>query len=124
VLADTAVTQASAVMALRRANPALGARRLFSGAFTVGRDHLSATIHTLVLAYAGGALPLLLVLRSSGVGLDDGLNTQDVAEPIVATVIGCLGLVLAVPLTTLLASLLIVRVPAELVPDDHHAHAH
>jgi uncharacterized membrane protein len=124
VLADTAVTQASAVMALRRANPLLGARRLFSGAFTVGRDHLSATIHTLVLAYVGGALPLLLVLRSSGVGLADGLNTQDVAEPIVATVVGCLGLVLAVPVTTALASLLIARVPAELVPGDHRAHAH
>jgi uncharacterized membrane protein len=124
VLADTAVTQASAVMALRRANPALSARRLFSGAFGVGRDHLSATIHTLVLAYAGGALPLLLVLRSSGVGLDDGLNTQDVAEPVVAGIIGCLGLVTAVPLTTLLASVLIARVPAELVPPDHHGHAH
>ena len=124
VLADTAVTQASAVMALRRANPALSTRRLFSGAFTVGRDHLSATIHTLVLAYAGGALPLLLVLRSSGVGLDDGLNTQDVAEPIVAGVVGCLGLVTAVPLTTLLASVLISRVPAELVPSEHHGHAH
>jgi uncharacterized membrane protein len=124
VLADTAVTQASAVMALRHANPALSARRLFSGAFSVGRDHLSATIHTLVLAYAGGALPLLLVLRSSGVGLDDSLNTQDVAEPIVAGLIGCLGLVAAVPLTTLLASVLIARVPAELVPSDHHAHAH
>ncbi|MEA2412173.1 MAG: hypothetical protein QOC77_2734 [Thermoleophilaceae bacterium] len=124
VLADTAVTQASAVMALRKANPALSARRLFSGAFGVGRDHLSATIHTLVLAYAGGALPLLLVLRSSGVGLDDSLNTQDVAEPIVAGVIGCLGLVTAVPLTTLLASVLIARVPAELVPAEHHGHAH
>jgi uncharacterized membrane protein len=124
VLADTAVTQASAVMALRRANPQLSARRLFSGAFSVGRDHLSATIHTLVLAYAGGALPLLLVLRSGGVGFDDGLNTQDVAEPVVAGIVGCLGLVLAVPLTTLLASFLIARVPAELVPESHAGHAH
>jgi uncharacterized membrane protein len=124
VLADTAVTQASAVMALRRANPGLGMRRLFSGAFSVGRDHLSATIHTLVLAYAGGALPLLLVLRSAGVGVNDGLNTQDVAEPIVAGIVGCLGLVLAVPLTTLLASFLIARVPADLVPDSHAGHAH
>jgi uncharacterized membrane protein len=124
VLADTAVTQASAVMALRRANPQLVMRKLFSGAFSVGRDHLSATIHTLVLAYAGGALPLLLVLRSAGVGFDDGLNTQDVAEPIVAGIVGCLGLVLAVPVTTLLASFLIARVPAELVPDSHAGHAH
>jgi uncharacterized membrane protein len=124
VLADTAVTQSSAVMALRRANPQLAMRRLFTGAFSVGRDHLSATIHTLVLAYAGGALPLLLVLRSAGVGVDDGLNTQDIAEPIVAGVVGCLGLVLAVPVTTLLASFLISRVPAELVPDSHAGHAH
>jgi uncharacterized membrane protein len=124
VLADTAVTQASAAMALRRANPELTARPLFGAAFTVGRDHLSATIHTLVLAYVGGALPLLLVLRSSGVGLTDALNTQDVAEPIVASVVGCLGLVLAVPLTTALASSLIARVPADLVPDAHRTHAH
>jgi uncharacterized membrane protein len=124
VLADTAVTQASAVMALRRANPGLGMRRLFTGAFAVGRDHLSATIHTLVLAYTGGALPLLLVLRSGGVGIDDGLNIQDVAEPIAAGIVGCLGLVLAVPLTTLLASLLIARVPADLVPEAHAGHAH
>jgi uncharacterized membrane protein len=124
VLADTAVTQASAVMALRRANPDLGMRRLFSGAFAVGRDHLSATIHTLVLAYAGGALPLLLVLQSGGVGLDDGLNIQDVAEPIAAGIVGCLGLVLAVPLTTLLASFLIARGPADLVPEGHAGHAH
>jgi uncharacterized membrane protein len=124
VLADTAVTQASAVMALRRANPDLTARALFHGAFAVGRDHLSATIHTLVLAYVGGALPLLLVLRSSGVALADGLNSQDVAEPVVATVIGCIGLVLAVPLTTALASTLIARVPADLVPDAHGSHAH
>jgi uncharacterized membrane protein len=111
-------------MALRRANPELTARPLFGAAFTVGRDHLSATIHTLVLAYVGGALPLLLVLRSSGVGLTDALNTQDVAEPIVASVVGCLGLVLAVPLTTALASSLIARVPADLVPDAHRTHAH
>jgi uncharacterized membrane protein len=124
VLADTAVTQASAVMALRRANAELSPRAVFRAAFAVGRDHLSATIHTLVLAYVGSALPLLLVLRSSGVGLADGLNSQDVAEPVVAAVVGCLGLVLAVPLTTALASTLIARVPAELMPDGHTSHAH
>ena len=55
VIADTAVTQASAVMALRRADPNLSTRRLYQSAFAVGRDHLSATIHTLVLAYAGAS---------------------------------------------------------------------
>lgn len=85
VLADTAVTQASAVMALRRADPRLDARRLYRGAFTVGRDHLSATIHTLVLAYAGAALPLLLIMRSTAVSTTDAFNAQDIAEPVVAT---------------------------------------
>src|SRR4051794_38256545 len=67
VLADMGVTQASAVMALRRANPELPPRRIFSEAFGVGRDHLVATTHTLVLAYVGATLPLLLVLQASGV---------------------------------------------------------
>jgi uncharacterized membrane protein len=122
VLADTAVTQASAVMALRRANPGLGAAALYRGAFAVGRDHLSATIHTLVLAYAGTALPLLLVLRSTSVGVTDALNSQSVAEPVVATVVGCIGLIAAVPLTTGLAAMLVSRVPVELVPDGHGHH--
>ena len=97
VLADMAVTQASAVMALRRANPQLGARALFSGAFNVGRDHLIATTHTLVLVYVGATLPLLLVLQSAGVSTTDALNAQDVAEPIVATLIGAMALLLSVP---------------------------
>jgi uncharacterized membrane protein len=121
VLADTAVTQASAVMALRRAAPGYDSRRLYREAFVIGRDHLSATIHTLVLAYAGATLPLLLVLRSSGTPTGDALNGQSVAEPLVATGVGCLALIAAVPLTTALAAWLIARVPADAVPE---AHAH
>jgi uncharacterized membrane protein len=124
VLADTAVTQASAVMALRRANPALGPTSLYRGALAVGRDHLSATIHTLVLAYAGAALPLLLAMRSAGVGLTDALNAQDVAEPVLATIVGCIGLIAAVPLTTGLATLLVSRLPLEVVPEGHPHHGH
>jgi uncharacterized membrane protein len=122
VLADTAVTQASAVMALRRADPDLTAGGLYRGAFVVGRDHLSATIHTLVLAYAGAALPLLLVMRSSGANTVDALNAQAIAEPVVATIVGCLALMAAVPVTTGLASMLVSRVPAGLLPDGHGHH--
>jgi len=122
VLADTAVTQASAVMALRRANPALSSRGLYGGAITVGRDHLSATIHTLVLAYVGATLPLLLAMRTSGVAFGDAINTQDLAEPIVATVIGCAALIAAVPLTTGLAALLVARIPVDAVPEGHGHH--
>jgi hypothetical protein len=124
VLADTAVTQSSAVVALRRADGRMGARALYRGAIAVGRDHLAATIHTLVLAYVGTALPLLLVLRSSGVGVTDALNAQDIAEPIAATIVGCLALIAAVPLTTALAAFLVARTPADALGDGHHGHAH
>jgi uncharacterized membrane protein len=123
VLTDTAVTQASAVAALRRADPRQSVVALYRGAFAVGRDHLSATVHTLVLAYAGTALPLLLVMRSSGVGFGDALNTQDVAEPVAAALVGCLALMAAVPITTGLAAFLVGRTPAAALGDGHgHAH--
>ncbi len=123
VLTDMAVSQASAVTALREANPTLGPRALYRGAFAVGRDHLAATIHTLVLAYVGAALPLILVLRDSHVGFADAINGQIVAEPVIATLVGAIALVAAVPLTTALASILVARVPATAL-DAHHGHAH
>ncbi len=122
VLGDTAITQASAVTALRRANPGLRPSGLYHGALAVGRDHLSATIHTLVLAYAGVSLPLLLVIRSSGLGFSDALNSQDIAEPVIAALVGCIALIVALPLTTGIASILVSRVPAEDVPEHTHAH--
>jgi uncharacterized membrane protein len=125
VLADTAVTQASAVMALRRANPAMSAVRLYREAFVVGRDHLSATIHTLVLAYTGAALPLLLIMRQSRLPVGDALNVQSIAEPIAATAVGCIALIAAVPLTTGLAAMLVARIPAATLPEGGgHGHAH
>jgi uncharacterized membrane protein len=123
VLTDTAVSQASAVTALHRAAPSLGPRALYRGAFAVGRDHLAATIHTLVLAYVGAALPLILVLRDAHVGLTDAVNGQIVAEPVIATLVGAIALVTAVPITTALASLLVARVPSDALPAAH-AHAH
>jgi uncharacterized membrane protein len=124
VLADMAVTQASAVMALRRADPTMRPRALFSSGFGVGRDHLVATTHTLVLVYVGATLPLLLVLHSTGVSFTDALNAQDVAEPIVATLVGAMALLVSVPLTTALSALLVAHIPAEALPDAHHGHAH
>jgi uncharacterized membrane protein len=124
VLADTAVTQASAVMALRRANPAYGVGRLYREAFTIGRDHLSATIHTLVLAYAGAALPVLLLLRAGQSKSLDAINSQTLAVPVVATLVGCLALMAAVPLSTGLASVLLARLPLDALPAGHHAHHH
>ena len=124
VLADMGVTQASAVMAIRRANPSLGPRRLFREAFAVGRDHLVATTHTLVLVYVGATLPLLLVLQSARVATADALNAQDLAEPIVATLVGAIALLISVPLTTALSALVVARIPPDALPDSIHVHAH
>jgi uncharacterized membrane protein len=124
VLADTAVTQSSAVMALRRANPALGLRDMYREAFTIGRDHLSATVHTLVFAYVGASLPLLLVFKTAGITFTDAINGQQVAEPVVATLIGAIGVVATVPFSTGLAALLATRLPPDAVPADAHAHPH
>lgn len=124
VLADMAVTQASAVMAVRRANPSLGARRLYREGYAVGRDHLVATTHTLMLAYAGATLPLLLVLQSGGVPTGDALNLHDLAEPIVATLVGSMALLLSVPITTGLAAAVVSRIPASALPEGGHDHAH
>jgi uncharacterized membrane protein len=123
VIADTAVTQASAVMALRRADAKLAGRELYRAALVVGRDHLSATIHTLVLAYAGALLPLLLIAAELRMTTVDALNAQAIAEPAIATAVGCIALIAAVPLTTALAAALIARIPAHDLPDDH-AHPH
>ncbi|MBB4662761.1 YibE/F family protein [Conexibacter arvalis] len=124
VLADMAVTQASAVMAVRRANPRLGARRLYREGYAVGRDHLVATTHTLMLAYAGATLPLLLVLQSGGVPTADALNLQDLSEPIVATLVGSMALLVSVPITTGLAAAVVARIPASALPEGGHDHAH
>ena len=123
VLADTAVTQASAVMALRRADPTLSAPALYRAALVVGRDHLSATIHTLVLAYAGALLPLLLIVTHLDMTTVDALNTQAIAEPAIATAIGCIALIAAVPLTTGLAAALAARLPASHIPEHPHTHS-
>jgi uncharacterized membrane protein len=122
-LTDTAVTQASAVMALRRANPALGARRLYREGFAIGRDHLAATVHTLVLAYVGAGLALLLALSAWNVTLADAMSSEEVAGPVTATLVGTLALIVCVPVTTGLAAALAVRLPADALPaEPGHVH--
>ncbi len=125
VLADQAVTQASAVLALRRANPQLSLRGIYREALTVGRDHLVATTHTLVLVYVGATFPLLIVLHVGRVGAIDALNTQDLAEPVIATLVGAIALLVSVPLTTALATLIAAPAPPDALPVvDGHAHHH
>jgi len=98
-LDDVTVTQASAVWELRAADPQRSSGQLFRAAMRIGRDHVAAAVNTLVLAYAGSALPLLLFSVAQR-GLADTLTTQVIATEIVRTLVGSIGLVAAVPVTT------------------------
>jgi uncharacterized membrane protein len=125
VLDDVTVSQSSTVLALRAANPSQGFRELFGRAMDVGRDHLSATVNTLVLAYVGSSLPLLLIFSSGQIGLLDAVNLEIVAKEVVATLVGSIGLIAAVPITTALAALLAGRMSAnELAAVEQHGHSH
>ena len=112
VLDDVTVTQTSAVWELRRADPELGAPALFGAAMRIGRDHVASAVNTLVLAYAGASLPLLLLFSLSGRGLGEVVTTQDVATEVVRTLVGSIGLVASVPITTALAAAVASREPA------------
>jgi uncharacterized membrane protein len=125
VLDDVTISQASTVMALRRANPGLKLRRLSGLALDVGRDHVSATVNTLVLAYVGASLPILLLFSAADLGVGNALNLEVVAKEVVATLVGSIGLIGAVPITTGLAALLALSVaPDQIEDDDGHGHAH
>jgi uncharacterized membrane protein len=109
VLDDVTVTQTSAVWELHRADPSVGARSLYTAALRIGRDHIASTVNTLVLAYAAAALPLLLIFTQSGLGVSTVVTSETVAVEIVLTLVGSIGLVASVPLTTALAAFVVTR---------------
>ncbi|WIV54487.1 YibE/F family protein [Amycolatopsis nalaikhensis] len=112
VLDDVTVTQTSAVWELRRANPDLSWQELYRSGLRIGRDHVGSAVNTLVMAYAGAALPVLLYSSISGVGLGALLGSEEIAQEIVRTLAGSVGIVAAVPVTTVLAALIASREPA------------
>jgi uncharacterized membrane protein len=122
VLDDVTVSQASTVAALQRAAPHRPALTLYREALAVGRDHLAATVNTLALAYAGASLPVLLVFSTTGTTLAEAANRELVAEPLVALLVGSIGIAAAVPLTTAIAVALARRLPAAVLPEHGHAH--
>jgi uncharacterized membrane protein len=104
VLNDVTVAQAATISELRDAAPDASRWRLFTTAMRVGRDHLASTVYTLVLSYAGAALPLLVLLSVSGRSLGDILTSDIMATEVLRSVVGALALVAAVPLTTAIAA--------------------
>ncbi|WP_042459418.1 YibE/F family protein [Streptacidiphilus jiangxiensis] len=109
VLNDVTVTQASSVWELHAANPRLGARALYRAAIRIGRDHIASTVNTLVMAYAGAALPLMLLFSLSHRGVWQVATSEIVAEELVRTLVGSIGLIASVPLTTALAAFVASR---------------
>ncbi|MEW6474824.1 MAG: YibE/F family protein [Actinomycetota bacterium] len=109
VLDDVTVTQASAVWEISRANAAYGFRQLYGAALRIGRDHVASTVNTLVLAYAGASLPLLVLFTLSNRPLGDVLTGEVVAQEIVRTLAGSIGLVASVPVTTALTAFVATR---------------
>ena len=113
VLDDICVSQAAAVFELAQANPKLGWKGLFRHSLNIGQDHVAASVNTLLLAYAGASLPLLLVFTLYQEPLWRRLSREPVTEEIIRTLVGTVGLVLAMPLTGLIASLLAQRPVAQ-----------
>jgi len=107
VLGDVTVSQVSIVAALRRANPGLPRRVLYLEATRVGRDHMASTVNTLVLAYAGAALPLLLLFAQGDQPAGRLVTGELISVEIVRMLVGAIGLVASVPVTTALAALVL-----------------
>jgi uncharacterized membrane protein len=113
VLDDVTMSQASLVEELHHANPTAGMAALVGGALRVGRDHIAATVNTLFLAYAGAALPLLILFVTGPDSLGSVATTETVAVEVVRALCGSVGLIAAVPLTTVLTALVATEDPPE-----------
>jgi len=120
VLDDIAVTQAAVVTELYNSNPAMSKREVYGRALRIGREHVGALVNTLVLAYTGASLPLLLHFYLSPAALSTTLNAELFATEIVRTIVGSIGLILTVPLVTLLA----VFYLKDYTPKKPHTHSH
>ena len=106
VLNDVTVTQASAVWEMRALQPAARGASLFASAMRIGRDHIASSVYTLVFAYAGSAMTILLLITAYQQSLGTMATTEEIGTEIVRTLVGAIGLVLAVPITTVFAVLL------------------
>ncbi len=109
ILYDAAIGQAVAIEELSTAAEHLSRPKIFRRAMRIGREHIGALINTLAIAYVGASLPLLLLLHFSNLTLGVALNQEIFSTEIIRTVIGSIGLILAVPITTLISTFMLVK---------------
>jgi uncharacterized membrane protein len=124
VLYDSAIGQAVAVEELMRAGKHLSAREVFGRAMRMGREHIGALVNTLAIAYVGAALPLLLLLERASASFAYLVNAEVLATEAIRILIGSIGLILAVPVTTLIAVLILKTygLPERKGPVHRHRH--
>ncbi len=125
-LTDITIVQASVIRELAHVNPNFGLWDLYKRGMNVGNDHVGSLVNTLVLAYTGAALPLFLLLHLSEFTVMRALNIEMVASEVIHTLVGSIGLVLAVPLTTFIAALMFRgdKLPISKGELDHAHHHH
>lgn len=104
ILDDITISQAAIVSQLKHTNPKLTLQQLYSKAMDIGRDHIASMVNTLILVYTGAALPLLLLFIDNPQPFSEVLNLEMIAEEIVRTMVASIGLILAVPITTIIAA--------------------
>lgn len=109
VLNDVTITQVSAVWEVHEAAPDRSFGELFRSGMRIGRDHLASTVYTIAFAYAGAALPTLLLIDLYGRPFDQVVTTGQIAEEVVRTAVGSIGLILAIPVTTAIAAAAVAR---------------
>lgn len=126
VLDDITVSQVSVVFQLRAAKKNISLQELYFRGLEVGKDHVASLVNTLVLVYAGANLPLfILFMINDQVPQWVVLNSEIIVEEIIRTLSGSIGLVLAVPLATILAAIVVTRMPSEKIVKNHlHGHSH
>jgi len=121
VLNDVTITQSSSVWELRAVAPGLSRRQLYSRAMRIGRDHIASTIYTIVFAYVGASLSVVLLLYVYDQPMLSLLSLEDIATEIIRTLCSGIGLVLAVPLTTAIAVALLPPGAADAAASGGHA---
>ncbi len=121
VLDDIAVTQAAVVSELYDSNPEMSKKEVYSRALRIGREHVGALVNTLVLAYTGASLPILLYFKMADMSFDTVVNLEIFATEIVRAIVGSIGLVLTVPIVTILA---VTYLKGYKSKHSHHNHHH
>lgn len=120
VLDDIAVTQAAVVSELYDANPGISKKEVYIRALRVGQEHVGALVNTLVLAYTGASLPLLLYFKLSDIHIESIVSLEIFATEIVRAIVGSIGLILTVPIVTVLAVTYLKGYKSKHVHHHHH----